>query len=77
MSQIAIKLLLRIIMLRIRRKIKPEIAEEQRGFGEGKGTTNAINILRTLAERAIEVQETCTCVLSATPKLLTPPNTNI
>ncbi|GFO09466.1 DNA replication licensing factor mcm8 [Plakobranchus ocellatus] len=51
------KLLLRIIMMRVRNKIKPEIAEEQCGFVEGKGTTNAIYILRTLIERALEVQK--------------------
>ena len=51
------KLLLRIIMMRIRNKINPEIAEEQCGFVEGKGTTNAIFILRTLIERALEIQK--------------------
>ncbi|GFO30293.1 RNA-directed DNA polymerase from mobile element jockey-like [Plakobranchus ocellatus] len=51
------KILLKIIMLRIRNKIKPEIAEEQCGFVEDKGTSNAIYILRTLIERALEVQK--------------------
>ncbi|GFN94698.1 RNA-directed DNA polymerase from mobile element jockey-like [Plakobranchus ocellatus] len=51
------KLLLKIIMLRIRNKIKPEIAEEQCGFVGDKGTSNAIYILRTLIERALEVQK--------------------
>ncbi|GFN97983.1 dolichyl-phosphate beta-glucosyltransferase [Plakobranchus ocellatus] len=51
------KILLRIVMLRVRNKIKPEIAEEQCGFVEGKGTTNALYILRTLIERALEVQK--------------------
>ena len=51
------KLLLRIIMMRVRNKINPEIAEEQCGFVEGKGTTNAIFILRTLIERALEIQK--------------------
>ena len=50
------KLLLRIIMRRIRSKIKPEIGEEQCGFVEGKGTSNAIYIVRTIIERAIEVK---------------------
>ena len=40
-----------------RNKINPEIAEEQCGFVEGKGTTNAIFILRTLIERALEIQK--------------------
>ena len=51
------KLLLRIIMMRVRNKINPEIAEEQCGFVEGKGTSNAIFILRTLIERALEIQK--------------------
>ncbi|GFO30487.1 endonuclease-reverse transcriptase [Plakobranchus ocellatus] len=51
------KILLKITMLRIRNKIKPEIAEEQCGFVEDKGTSNAIYILRTLIERAPEVQK--------------------
>ncbi|GFO12710.1 endonuclease-reverse transcriptase [Plakobranchus ocellatus] len=51
------KVLLKIIMLRIRNIIKPEIAEEQCGFVEDKGTSNAIYILRTLIERALEVQK--------------------
>ena len=36
------KILLRIIMMRVRNKIKPEIIDEQCGFVEGKGTTNAM-----------------------------------
>ncbi|GFS25466.1 endonuclease-reverse transcriptase [Elysia marginata] len=44
-------------MMRVRNKIGQEIAEEQCGFAEGKGTTNAIYMLRTLIERALEVQK--------------------
>ncbi|GFO27892.1 endonuclease-reverse transcriptase [Plakobranchus ocellatus] len=51
------KILLKIIMLRIRNKIKPEIAEEQCAFVEDKRTSNAIYILRTLIERALEVRK--------------------
>ncbi|GFN90163.1 hypothetical protein PoB_001666900 [Plakobranchus ocellatus] len=65
------KILLKIIMLRIRNKIKPEIAEEQCGFVEDKGTSNAIYILRTLIERALEVQKMYICVSLITSKLLT------
>ncbi|GFO04703.1 endonuclease-reverse transcriptase [Plakobranchus ocellatus] len=50
------KILLKIIMLRIRNKIS-EIAEQQCGFVEDKGTSDAIYILRTLIERALEVQK--------------------
>ncbi|GFS23132.1 LINE-1 retrotransposable element ORF2 protein [Elysia marginata] len=42
------KILLRIVMLRARNKIKPQIAEEQCGFIEGKGTANAIYNLPSL-----------------------------
>ena len=56
MNQV-LKLLPRIIMMRNRIKIHQEIPEEQRGVVEGKGTTNTIYILRTLAERAIEIQK--------------------
>ncbi|GFO11990.1 RNA-directed DNA polymerase from mobile element jockey-like [Plakobranchus ocellatus] len=51
------KILLKIIMLRIRNKIKQEIAEERCGLVEDKGTSNAIYILRTLIERALEAQK--------------------
>ena len=40
-------------MNRTRNKTRPEIAQEQCGFVEGKGTTNAIYILRIVIERSI------------------------
>ena len=47
--------------------MKPEIDEVQWGFVKGKGTTNAIYILlRTLAERAIEVQDLYLCFIDCT-----------
>ena len=51
------KILLRIILNRTRTKTGPEIAQEQCGFVAGKGTTNAIYVLRTVIERSIEVQQ--------------------
>ena len=51
------KLILRIVLNRIRPKIRAEVAVEQCGFVEGKGTTNAIFILRMLIERCIEMQK--------------------
>ena len=50
------KILLKILMARMRNKITPEIAEEQCGFVKDKGTRNAIYMLRTLTERAMEIQ---------------------
>ena len=55
MSQLG-KIILRVILNRIRSKIRPEIAEEQYGFVKGKGTANAIFLLRMMTERAIEMQ---------------------
>ena len=55
MSQIT-KIILKVILKRIRGKIRREVAEEQCGFVEGKGTSNTIFILRMMAERTIEKQ---------------------
>ena len=49
MSHVA-KIILRVLLLRARSKIRPEISEEQYGFMQDKGTRNAIYTLRTLAE---------------------------
>ena len=51
------KILLRIIMKRIRNKVYTEIADNQCGFIEGKGTANAIYILRQIIERTLEVNK--------------------
>ena len=51
------KVILRVIMMRVRRKLKPEIGKEQCGFMEDTGTRNAIFMLRMLSERAIEMQK--------------------
>ena len=51
------KILLRIIMKRIRNKVYTEIADNQCGFIEGKGTANAIYILRQIIERTLKVNK--------------------
>ena len=51
------KLLLRIVMQRAQKRIKPEIGEEQCGFIENTGTRNAIFMVHMLSERAIEMQK--------------------
>ena len=51
------KILLRIVMMRVRNKIRPEIAEEQCRFVEGKGASNTIFMLRTILERTLEIQK--------------------
>ncbi|GFN76223.1 endonuclease-reverse transcriptase [Plakobranchus ocellatus] len=56
MSQVT-KILLRIVMMRVRNKIRPEIGDTQCGFVEGKGTINAVYMLRMIIERALEMQK--------------------
>ena len=51
------KILLKIIMMGVKNKIKPQIADEQCGFVEGNGTINAIYTLRTIIERALDLQK--------------------
>ena len=51
------KLILKIIMMRARCKIRPEIGREQCGFVEDSGTRNAIFMVRMISERAIEMQK--------------------
>ena len=55
MSQIT-KIILKVLLRRLRERIRREVSEEQCGFVEGKGTSNAIFMLRTMAERVIEKQ---------------------
>ena len=52
-----VKIILRIIMLRARRAIKPEIEKEQCEFVEDTSTRNAIFVVRMISERAIEMQK--------------------
>ena len=52
----ATKILLKILMMQMKNKIKPEIVDEQYGFTANKSTRNAIFILRTIIERTIEVK---------------------
>jgi hypothetical protein len=50
------KILLKILMMHMKNKIRPEIAKEQYGFMTDKGTRNAIFFLRMIIERSIEVK---------------------
>ncbi|CAF2034053.1 unnamed protein product [Rotaria magnacalcarata] len=50
------KILLKILMMRMKSKTRPEIAKEQYGFMPDKSTRNAIFILRMIIERSIEVK---------------------
>ena len=51
------KIVLRIVLCRIKNTITSEISDEQYGFMKGKGTNNAIFVLRMLGERSIEMQK--------------------
>lgn len=50
----AAKVLLRVINRRLRGRLEESIAEEQFGFRRGKGTRDAIGLLRVIGERYIE-----------------------
>ena len=52
-----VKLILKILLNRMKTKIRQEISQEQNAYMEGKGTRNAIFVLRMLAERSLEVQK--------------------
>ena len=51
------KILLRVILRRMRKSLRPEISRAQFGFVPDKGTRNAIFTLSMLMERCIEVQK--------------------
>ena len=50
-------IILKVVLNRIINKIKPEVAEEQYGFTEGKGTMNAILKMCMITEIAIVVHK--------------------
>ena len=52
-----VKIVLRILMWRVRKSIRPEIGKEQYGFMKDTGTRNAIFTLRMICERSIEMQK--------------------
>ena len=51
------KILLRVLMHRMRKCIRPEISNKQFGFMPDKGTRNAIFTLSMLIERSMEMQK--------------------
>ena len=51
------KIILRVLLLRLRNRIRPEIGREQFGFVEDAGTRNAIFVFRVITERAVEMQK--------------------
>ena len=55
MNQVA-KIVLKVINERLKRKVEETVDKAQFGFRKGKGTRNAIFVLKTIMERRIEKQ---------------------
>jgi hypothetical protein len=54
----------KILRRRIERKIVDGIREDQFGFRRGKGTRDAIGMLRIISERTLEIDvELCVCFI--------------
>ena len=54
----------KILRRRIERKIEDVLGEDQFGFRRGKGTRDAIGMMRIIAEQTLEVQEElCVCFI--------------
>ena len=53
----ALKVILKIVLQRVRRKLIPEIPENEYGFMKDRGIRNAIFVLKMLCEIAIEHQQ--------------------
>jgi len=59
-----VKIVAKILRRRIERKIEDVLREDKFGFRRGKGTRNAIGMLRIILERTLEIDEKlCICVL--------------
>ena len=58
------KIIAKILRRRIERKIEDVLGEDQFGFRRGKGTRNAIGMMRIIAERTLEIdEELCICFI--------------
>jgi len=51
------KIVAKILRRRIEKKIEDVFGEDQFGFKKGKGTRNAIGMLRIISERTLEIDE--------------------
>ena len=51
------KIIAKELRRRIERKIEAVLGEDQFGFRRGKGTRNAIGMMRITAERTLEIDE--------------------
>jgi Reverse transcriptase (RNA-dependent DNA polymerase). len=58
------KIVARILSKRLESKIEEVIEEDQFGFRKGKGTRDAIGLMRIMSERALDVkEEMCLCFI--------------
>ena len=58
------KIVRKIIRRRIEKKIEVVLGEDPFGFGRGKGTRDAIGMLRIISERTLEIDEDlCICFI--------------
>ena len=58
------KIIAKILRRRIERKIEDVLGEDQFGFRRGKGTRDAIGMMRIIAERTLELdEELCICFI--------------
>ena len=58
------KIIAKILRRRIERKIEAVLGEGHYGFRRGKGTRDAIGVLRIIAERTLEIdEELCVCFI--------------
>ena len=58
------KIIAKILRRRIERKIEDVIEEDKFGFRRGKGSTNAVGIMRIIAERTLDIdEELCICFI--------------
>ena len=58
------KIVAKILRRRIEKKIEDVLGEDQFGFRRGKGTRNAIGMLRIISERTLEIdEELCVCFI--------------
>ena len=58
------KIIAKILRRRIERKIEDVLGEDQFGFRTGKGTRDAIGMMRIIAERTLKIdEELCICFI--------------
>ena len=58
------KIVAKILRRRIEKEIEGVLGEDQFGFRRGKGTTDAVGMLRIISERTLEIDaELCVCFI--------------